>query len=323
MRVELAQALAAVRSLVDGRSGPLEQRPDEAPDVVVVVDYEDPGSAHTSFIPRSVAGTTPRGKACLVATILIVDPDPANRSLLELLVLRLGHRPIGQRELAEGEEPDLMLLEPASRPGLRLAYRLRERLLRLPILCVSIEPPGEETSESRRRRLRDEAVPPIDARARARACSHQRAERSRGSAIGVGRARFPRRARPTAVKVLRTFTALRVPLRGSARGQSPRALEASAKARSFCARRSGGRRSRRARAASRAGQRVGRRSRHARVDPAPRTVARRLRPRRPAKRDLSSVRSTFTRSSRSRRCAAAPRGRPRRASPSRLRAARP
>jgi CheY-like chemotaxis protein len=81
-----------------------------------------------------------------VATILIVDPDPANRSLLELLVLRLGHRPIGQRELTEGEEPDLMLLEPASQPGLRLAHRLRERLLQLPILCVSIEPPSEETS---------------------------------------------------------------------------------------------------------------------------------------------------------------------------------
>ena len=81
-----------------------------------------------------------------MATILIVDPDPANRSLLELLVLRLGHRPIGQRELAEGEEPDLMLLEPASEPGLRLAQRLRQRLLRLPILCVSIEPPSEETS---------------------------------------------------------------------------------------------------------------------------------------------------------------------------------
>ena len=81
-----------------------------------------------------------------MATILIVDPDPANRSLLELLVLRLGHKPIGQRELAEGEEPDLMLLEPASEPGLRLAHRLRQRLLRLPILCVSIEPPSEETS---------------------------------------------------------------------------------------------------------------------------------------------------------------------------------
>jgi len=81
-----------------------------------------------------------------VATVLIVDPDPANRSLLELLVLRLGHTPIGQRELGEGETPDLMLLEPASEPGLRLAHRLRQRLARMPILCVSIEPPSEETT---------------------------------------------------------------------------------------------------------------------------------------------------------------------------------
>jgi CheY-like chemotaxis protein len=81
-----------------------------------------------------------------VATVLIFDPDPANRTLLELLVLRLGHRPIGRRELAEGEEPDLMLLEPASEPGLRLAHGLRQRLQWMPILCVSIEPPSEETS---------------------------------------------------------------------------------------------------------------------------------------------------------------------------------
>src|SRR6185503_19264094 len=82
-----------------------------------------------------------------VATILIVDPDPATRSLLELLLLRLGHRPIGQRELSEGEEPDLMLLEPASRAGLRLARRLRDGVRQLPILCVSIEPPSRETRE--------------------------------------------------------------------------------------------------------------------------------------------------------------------------------
>ena len=81
-----------------------------------------------------------------MATILIEDPDQATRSLLELHVLRLGHQPIGQRELAEGEEPDLMLLEPASRTGLRLARRLRDRLPQLPILCVSIEGPNPETS---------------------------------------------------------------------------------------------------------------------------------------------------------------------------------
>ncbi len=69
-----------------------------------------------------------------VATILIVDPDAANRSLLELLCLRLGHRPIGSREWVEGEEPQLLLLEPASRTGLRLARGVRRRFPHLPIL---------------------------------------------------------------------------------------------------------------------------------------------------------------------------------------------
>jgi len=80
-----------------------------------------------------------------VATILIADPDPATRSLLEVLVLRLGHRPIGQWELSEGDSPELMLLEPASRAGMRQAARLRRRLPQLPILIVSIEPPNWET----------------------------------------------------------------------------------------------------------------------------------------------------------------------------------
>jgi DNA-binding response OmpR family regulator len=80
-----------------------------------------------------------------VATVLIVDPDPATRSLLELLLLRLGHRPIGQRELAEGEEPDLLLLEPTSQAGLRLARALREGHPQLPVLCVSIEGPSDQS----------------------------------------------------------------------------------------------------------------------------------------------------------------------------------
>jgi two-component SAPR family response regulator len=82
-----------------------------------------------------------------VATILIVDPDPATGSLLEVLVLRLGHRPIGQWELAEDEVPDLVLLEPASRAGMRYAQSLRERDPQLPILCVSIDPPGDDVRE--------------------------------------------------------------------------------------------------------------------------------------------------------------------------------
>jgi DNA-binding response OmpR family regulator len=82
-----------------------------------------------------------------VATILIMDPDPATRSLLEVLVLRLGHRPVGQWELAENETPDLMLLEPASRMGMRHARRLRSRSPEMPILSVSIDPQSPEVSE--------------------------------------------------------------------------------------------------------------------------------------------------------------------------------
>jgi DNA-binding response OmpR family regulator len=82
-----------------------------------------------------------------VATVLIVDPDPATRSLLELLLLRLGHRPIGPREWVEGEEPDVLLVEPASKPGLRLARGVRRRFSQLPILCVSIDGPTRESRE--------------------------------------------------------------------------------------------------------------------------------------------------------------------------------
>ena len=82
-----------------------------------------------------------------MATILIVDPDPATRSLLELLILRLGHRPIGQRELSEGEEPDLVLLEPVSQPAGETHTRARDRLPQLPVLCVSIDAPSLETRE--------------------------------------------------------------------------------------------------------------------------------------------------------------------------------
>jgi CheY-like chemotaxis protein len=82
-----------------------------------------------------------------VATILIVDPDPANRSLLELLCNRLGHQTIGPREWVDGKEPDLVLLEPASRPGVRLARGVRRRFPQLPIVCVSIDGPSPETKE--------------------------------------------------------------------------------------------------------------------------------------------------------------------------------
>ena len=69
----------------------------------------------------------------------------AHDRLLVLLSERLGHRPIGAREWLDGDAPDLLLLEPASRPGLRLARGIRRRHPHLPILCVSIDGPNDET----------------------------------------------------------------------------------------------------------------------------------------------------------------------------------
>ena len=79
-----------------------------------------------------------------MARVLISEPDPQTRTLLELLILRLGHRPIGERELAAGREPELLILEPASPQGLRQAHALRRRLGRIPIVCVSVLPSTEE-----------------------------------------------------------------------------------------------------------------------------------------------------------------------------------
>ena len=79
-----------------------------------------------------------------MATILIVDPDSGNAVASRAALLRLGHRPIGPREWVEGEEPDLLLLEPASRPGLRLPAASGGGSAN-PILCVSIDGPSGET----------------------------------------------------------------------------------------------------------------------------------------------------------------------------------
>jgi hypothetical protein len=106
-------------------------------------------SVEPTLIPSSYQQGLPFPTECAdiggVATILIVDPDSATRSLLELLCERLGHAAIGPREWVGGMEPDLLLLEPASRPGLRLARGVRRRFPHLPILCVSIDGPSGET----------------------------------------------------------------------------------------------------------------------------------------------------------------------------------
>jgi hypothetical protein len=84
-----------------------------------------------------------------VARVLISEPHPDCRALLELVVTRAGHDPIGGGGSAEGDDPAVMILEPASAHDLAVAQRLRRRLEDLPIICTSVSPPDEEVERLR------------------------------------------------------------------------------------------------------------------------------------------------------------------------------
>src|SRR5437870_1169844 len=70
-----------------------------------------------------------------MARILISEPHPDVRVLLEAVVRRAGHEPVDHGELVD-EAPELMILEPVSADGLAAAARLRDRLEDLPIICT-------------------------------------------------------------------------------------------------------------------------------------------------------------------------------------------
>src|SRR4029453_16852319 len=97
------------------------------------------------FIPFSywTGGAIPTTSADTdgMARILISEPHPDLRALLEAIVRRIGHEPIGHGELTEDDAaPAVMILEPASAVDLAAAARLRRRLESLPIICTSIGP---------------------------------------------------------------------------------------------------------------------------------------------------------------------------------------
>ena len=77
-----------------------------------------------------------------MAPILISEPHPDLRVLIEAVVRRTGNEPVGRGQLI-GEAA--MILEPASADGLAAATQLRGRLEDLPIICASIFPPTDES----------------------------------------------------------------------------------------------------------------------------------------------------------------------------------
>jgi len=56
-----------------------------------------------------------------MARILISEPHPDLRVLIEAVVRRTGNEPVGQGELTSDDVPEAMILEPASADGLAAA----------------------------------------------------------------------------------------------------------------------------------------------------------------------------------------------------------
>jgi DNA-binding response OmpR family regulator len=79
-----------------------------------------------------------------VARILIFEPHGDIRTLLEIVVTRLGHEPVVCDAPGEAlPSVDAAVIEPGERYGLSLAQGLRQR--GVPVIFTSIFPAGTET----------------------------------------------------------------------------------------------------------------------------------------------------------------------------------
>ncbi len=82
----------------------------------------------------------------VVARILIVEPHADIRSLLELVINRLGHEPVvyhGGDE--QHSDIDAAVIEPGEGPGIAVARELRPR--GVVVVFISIFPPEQEVLE--------------------------------------------------------------------------------------------------------------------------------------------------------------------------------
>jgi CheY-like chemotaxis protein len=83
------------------------------------------------------------------ARVLIGEPFPEVRQLLERAVDLLGHQPVAHQPGATGlpRDVDVLVLEPALEGGLELARALRVENPELPVICTCSEAPATEFSE--------------------------------------------------------------------------------------------------------------------------------------------------------------------------------
>jgi DNA-binding NtrC family response regulator len=88
-----------------------------------------------------------------VATILLVDDEPAIRALVSRVLERHGHKVIvcaGATQALSNEDPIDLLLVDFSLPdmnGAQLTEQLRARMPALPVILMSGYPPSDSTPE--------------------------------------------------------------------------------------------------------------------------------------------------------------------------------
>jgi CheY-like chemotaxis protein len=78
-----------------------------------------------------------------VARILILEPQPEIRELVERVAERLGLESV--TDDVDGVDLDAVVLEPESGQALERATRLRSSSPDLPMICTSIAPPNAAT----------------------------------------------------------------------------------------------------------------------------------------------------------------------------------
>lgn len=76
--------------------------------------------------------------------ILVLEPEPEIRELVERVAGRLGHEAVTEESL-DGQRIDAIVVEPEGGRGLELARQLRTSAPDVPVICTSIAPPTPAT----------------------------------------------------------------------------------------------------------------------------------------------------------------------------------
>jgi CheY-like chemotaxis protein len=95
-------------------------------------------------------GETAASRTASAARVLVGEPHPEVRALLQRVLDRLGLEPVSLRPHWRGEalpDVDVLILEPALEHGVALAHDLRHENPDLPVICTSSDLPDAAVAE--------------------------------------------------------------------------------------------------------------------------------------------------------------------------------